>query len=152
MIREKGSIVPHLVALLAGVLIGLGVFTFGYAQGSSYLTDDPGACVNCHVMREQFDAWLKGSHRAAAVCNDCHAPGPPIGKYFTKAVNGFNHSLAFTTGRFPDEILITRRNRQVTNQACLKCHADVTDGIRATRHRNDELSCVGCHRDTGHAH
>lgn len=27
------------------------------------LTDNPEACINCHVMREQHDGWLKGSHR-----------------------------------------------------------------------------------------
>jgi nitrate/TMAO reductase-like tetraheme cytochrome c subunit len=25
-------------------------------------------------MREQFDGWLRASHRAVAVCNDCHTP------------------------------------------------------------------------------
>ena len=49
---------------IQGVL--LGVYTFAYARGWSYLTDNPAACANCHVMREQFDGWLKSSHRAVA--------------------------------------------------------------------------------------
>jgi len=39
-----------------GVLAGVGEFTFGYAKGLSYLSADPRACVNCHIMNEQYDA------------------------------------------------------------------------------------------------
>src|SRR5690242_21733876 len=86
-----------LLGIALGVLVGVGGFTFIYARGASYLTNDPRACVNCHIMREQFDGWVASSHRAVAVCNDCHAPHDFVGKYVTKAVNGFNHSFAFTT-------------------------------------------------------
>ena len=33
--------------------------------GASYLTDDPAACANCHVMQEHFDAWPRSSHRTS---------------------------------------------------------------------------------------
>ena len=33
-----------------------------------------------------------------------HARPPPIGKYVTKATNGYHHSMAFTLGGFPDVI------------------------------------------------
>ena len=36
-------------AVLAGVAAGVGGFTFVYARGYSYLTNDPKACVNCHT-------------------------------------------------------------------------------------------------------
>jgi len=39
---------------LAGVLAALGLFTFDYAKGFSYLSTDPGACANCHIMQPQF--------------------------------------------------------------------------------------------------
>ncbi len=92
------------VAIGAGA--GLGAYTFIYAKGDSYLTDDPGACANCHVMQGYYDAWVKSSHHVAAVCNDCHTPPGLVGKYATKASNGFWHSFAFTTGRFPDPLRI----------------------------------------------
>jgi hypothetical protein len=44
-----------LVPALAGILIGLGGYTFIYAKGYSYLTNEPAACANCHVMRDHFD-------------------------------------------------------------------------------------------------
>jgi nitrate/TMAO reductase-like tetraheme cytochrome c subunit len=46
-----------LLAALIGGIVGLGVFTFAYAQGASYLSDDPSTCVNCHIMREVYDGW-----------------------------------------------------------------------------------------------
>ena len=58
-------------AALVGVAGGLGLYTFVYAKGYSYITNDPAACANCHVMNDQYDGWLKSSHRAIAVCNDC---------------------------------------------------------------------------------
>jgi cytochrome c nitrite reductase small subunit len=112
-----------------GLAAGLGVFTFGYARGASYLTNDPAACANCHVMSEHFAAWQKGSHHATATCNDCHTPHDLVGKYTTKALNGFWHSFYFTTGRYPDPLRITERNRRVTEQACRHCHQPIVDAI-----------------------
>ncbi len=148
----QGFIGPALLAILLGAMIGIGIFTFGYAQGSAYLSNNPQACANCHVMGEQLAGWMKSSHRNAAVCNDCHTPAGFLPKYATKAMNGFFHSLAFTTGRFPDDIQITGRNFSVTESACLKCHADITDGIRAVRRHQSEVKCLNCHRNVGHAH
>jgi cytochrome c nitrite reductase small subunit len=149
---EKGFAAPLLLGIPLGLMLGIGVYTFGYARGSSYMTDDPAACLNCHVMREQYEGWEKSSHRKVAVCNDCHAPAGFIPKYTVKALNGFNHSLAFTTGRFPDRIQITGRNHVVTEESCLKCHEEITMGINGVRHPGQKVNCVSCHRSAGHAH
>jgi cytochrome c nitrite reductase small subunit len=93
---------------------------------------------------------MKSSHGKVAVCNDCHTPPGVVAKYGTKALNGFFHSLAFTTGHFPDQIQITGRNMRVTQSACLKCHEDVVTGIRATRSHGAEVDCVQCHNTVGH--
>ena len=77
------------VAILAGLTLGIGSYTFVYARGYSYLTNDPAACANCHVMRDHYAAWTRASHRSVAVCNDCHTPPGLLGKYATKAQNGF---------------------------------------------------------------
>jgi cytochrome c nitrite reductase small subunit len=150
--REKGAVLPLLLGIPAGILFGIGLFTFGYARGGSYMTDDPQACANCHVMNEQYSGWMKSSHRNAAVCNDCHTPPGFVPKYFTKALNGFNHSLAFTTGHFPEVIQITSRNKKVTQASCLKCHEEITQGIAAGRHADEAVSCTQCHRNVGHSH
>lgn len=63
------------------------------------------------------------------MCNDCHTPKGLIPKYATKASNGFWHSFAFTTGRFPDPLRIKARNHEITENACRKCHAPITMSI-----------------------
>ena len=158
--------------VLIGLTAGLGIFTFGYARGYSYLGSDPAACANCHIMNEHYAAWLKSSHRAVAGCNDCHTPHDPVGKYVTKARNGFWHSFYFTTGQFPDPLRITEANREITESACRDCHARLVASMDPEARRGEEatmpvlheggatlvhgadgdepLSCVRCHRYVGH--
>jgi cytochrome c nitrite reductase small subunit len=118
-----------IVAALFGLAAGVGGYTFVYARGSSYLTDDPAACANCHVMREYYVAWQRSSHRSVAVCNDCHTPPGLVAKYATKARNGFWHSYAFTTGDFPDNMQATAHNQVVAAASCEKCHAALTQAL-----------------------
>jgi len=146
---------PALVvaAILLGVALGLGAYTFVFARGYSYLTNDPAACVNCHVMREQYDGWVASSHRAVAACNDCHTPHSSLAaKWGVKALNGFWHSVAFTSGRFHEPIRITGRNRAVTEGACRHCHGDVVQAIDAAPGHRGPLDCLRCHRSVGHLH
>jgi cytochrome c nitrite reductase small subunit len=139
-----------ILVVAVGLALGVGAYTFVYARGAAYLTNDPAACANCHVMREQYDGWVAGSHRAAAVCNDCHTPPGLLGKYTTKALNGFWHSFAFTTGRFHEPIQINARNRAVTETACRHCHTAVVEAIDLGRHGAPRLTCTGCHAAVGH--
>ncbi len=37
-------------SVAAGVVLGLGAFTFIYAEGLSYFGTDPKACAHCHIM------------------------------------------------------------------------------------------------------
>jgi cytochrome c nitrite reductase small subunit len=141
------------VGVALGAAIGIGGYTFIYAKGYSYLTNNPQACANCHIMQEHYDGWVKSSHRAVAVCNDCHTPPGLIGKYMTKASNGFWHSFYFTLGGYPDPIQITRRNHNITEQACRKCHSEIVEAIEGVYGDDDdsrELSCVRCHSTVGH--
>ena len=138
-----------LAAAMVGIAVGTAGFTFVYAEGASYLTNDPTACANCHVMNEQYDGWIRSSHRSVATCNDCHAPHDLIGKYVTKARNGLAHSVAFTTGDFPETIRIKARNLAVTEGTCRYCHEEMSaavDGMSGGEPR----SCVSCHSEVGH--
>jgi cytochrome c nitrite reductase small subunit len=127
-------------ALGLGAVGGLGAYTFVYAKGYSYLTDDPAACANCHVMQAYHDGWSRGSHRAVATCNDCHTPAGFVGKYAVKADNGFWHSFYFTTGNFPDRIRMRPSNEAVTDGACLHPGAAPAPG----------RACLPCHAQVGH--
>jgi len=142
---------PVAIAVVMGMLGGIGAFTFGYGKGASYLSNDPMACTNCHIMQEHFDTWQKSSHKHVAACNDCHLPHSTVGKWVVKSDNGFFHSLAFTTGDFHEPIQIKPRNRHVTQNACLSCHDDFVDHMRPEESGKDMLLCVHCHSDVGHA-
>ena len=142
--RSNWLITATLIAL--AVLVGVGGFTFGYAKGFSYLSSDPVACVNCHIMRPQFDSWRKSSHHAAAVCVDCHLPHGFVGKYIAKAENGWNHSRGFTLQNFPEPIRITPKNAAILQASCMHCHQPI---VAAMVH-GGEVSCVRCHAGVGH--
>ncbi|MDD3643753.1 MAG: cytochrome c nitrite reductase small subunit [Candidatus Krumholzibacteria bacterium] len=139
----------RLSAAMLGVFAGVSLSTFWYAQGTSYLFDDPATCMNCHVMRDQFDAWNRSSHARSAVCNDCHTPKDFIGKYAVKGINGWHHGSAFTTGGFHEPIRIRPFNREVVIENCVRCHADLSSRMRAFA-RGDRIDCTQCHRGTGH--
>lgn len=139
------------IASTLGLFAGLGTYTFTYAHGLSYFSNDPRACMNCHIMREQFDGWQKSVHHAVATCNDCHTPHAFIPKYLSKAENGFWHSKGFTLQDFHEPIMIRRHNVAVLQANCVACHAQIVDGIN-THPGNPQkmLDCLHCHREVGH--
>jgi len=172
--RVTGAVIA---AAAIGVAVGLGAFTFVYAKGASYLSTDSAVCANCHIMSEHFAAWQRSSHRAVAGCADCHMPHDLVGKYVAKASNGFWHSLAFTTGKFPDPLQIKPHNRAITERACRDCHGDIVAAIDPVGGREpipsrsdarsapnadrpqihdgnsaagDRESCIRCHTYVGH--
>ncbi len=147
---RKTLIALVVLGSLLGIACGVGVYTFIYAKGGSYLTNDPSACANCHIMEEHFSAWIKSTHHAFASCNDCHTPENFFGKYATKANNGFWHSFAFTTGDYPDPIFIKGYNRRIAENSCRKCHNHIIDGIEAHTQTEEPFSCVRCHGSVGH--
>jgi cytochrome c nitrite reductase small subunit len=149
---RPGATLVLVAAVLVGMALGLGVYTFVYAKGYSYVTNDPRACANCHVMNEQFSGWVKSSHRSVAVCNDCHVPHDPLGKYLTKGRNGFWHSYYFTTQTFEEPIRATPRTRGIVEANCRRCHEPVVQAMGTPSHAgSDEISCVRCHGSVGHA-
>ncbi len=139
------------LTVLLGMLIGIGLFTFDYAEGTAYLSNDPTACTNCHVMQPYFDAWQKASHHTVATCNDCHLPHNFVGKWIAKGDNGFRHSWANTFQNFHEPIQIIHRNSVTLQNNCLRCHEGLTHNMLASSTINADLnSCIHCHSDVGH--
>jgi cytochrome c nitrite reductase small subunit len=150
------------LASLAGLLAGVGGFTFSYAEGFAYLSNDPKICANCHIMNDEFDAWRKGPHHASATCNDCHVPPHFPDKYVAKARNGYHHSLGITLQPpapdepgarpfFKEPIQIHATNSQILQDNCLRCHGDfVHDVVRGSSWADDAIRCVHCHQGVGH--
>ena len=79
--------VPFVILLFVtgGVVAGVGAYTVYMSKVQSYLSDDPAACVNCHIMTPYYQSWQHGSHAQWTTCNDCHVPHENIaGKYAFK--------------------------------------------------------------------
>lgn len=141
-----------IISGMFGIFIGLSLFTFTYAEGHSYLSDDPNACINCHIMRDQFDGWTRSSHRNVATCNDCHTPHQLPNKYIIKGINGWNHSVAFTLGNYPDNIQIRDFNADVVQANCVECHQIMVSQIHTIAPHDEEVRCAACHANVGHGH
>lgn len=140
-----------LVAVLFGALVGLGAFTFAYGEGVSYFSTRPEGCMNCHIMRPQFDSWIKSSHQPVAGCVDCHLPHATVPKYVAKADNGFFHSWAFTFQDFHEPIRIKPRNLRIVQRNCVECHTEMVHELLPATVSGEAVSCIHCHRAVGHA-
>jgi len=150
MYRRIAGLSIMILAAAIGCGLGVGSYTFIYAKGISYLSNEPRVCANCHIMQNHFDAWAKGSHHAVATCNDCHTPHALIPKYYTKARNGYRHALAFTTGNFHEPIQTTEFNRNIAEANCRYCHQDIVEQIDFGGGSDEPMECIRCHSEVGH--
>jgi cytochrome c nitrite reductase small subunit len=141
---------PLLLAVCLGVAAGIGGYTFRYAEGLSYFSTNPKACVNCHIMQPQYDAWQKSSHHGVAVCIDCHLPQAFVPKYLAKAENGWRHGEKFTTQAFVEPIVVQAKGREILQENCLRCHGDIAHLIAGGVASEAPLSCTHCHSGAGH--
>jgi cytochrome c nitrite reductase small subunit len=152
--RQRGvagsTLLLFALAVLIGAAVGVSSYTFVYAEGLSYMSEDPKVCANCHIMQAQYDSWQKSSHHHVAICNDCHLPHGAVGKYVAKALNGYNHSKAYTLQDFDEPIAIKPFNTRILQANCLGCHQALVHEAAMARGRSEEVSCVHCHLSAGH--
>ena len=140
------------IVAVCGIFTGLGAYTFHYAEGFSYFSSDPHACVNCHIMQPQFDSWQKSSHQNVASCVDCHLPNGFISKYISKAENGYHHSREFTFQNFKEPIQIKPKNQRILEANCIDCHTDMTEVMLSygQAYGVQPTACTHCHMSVGH--
>lgn len=158
---EKSLIPPKkwrpAATIVVAVIVGLGVFLFDFSNASSYLSDDPQACVNCHIMQPQYITWTHSSHREVAHCNDCHVPHDNlVNKYFFKAKDGLYHASVFTMRGEPEVIQARPPSIAVIQNNCVRCHQDQVTDFKMeafvadhTANRTDR-TCWECHREVPH--
>lgn len=144
-------------AILFGCIIGLGFYTIKLSNAASYLSDDPQACVNCHIMTPQYITWNHSSHREVTNCNDCHVPHDNVfNKYFFKAKDGLYHSAIFTLRKEPQVIRALEPSIKVIHNNCIRCHQDqVTDAkllnsVENHHEKRTERLCWDCHKEVPH--
>lgn len=144
-------------AISMGAFLGLGFYVLKLSNATSYLSDDPKACINCHVMMPQYLTWNKSSHREVASCNDCHVPHNNVfNQYYFKAMDGLYHSTIFTFRAEPEVIKAREASAEVIQNNCIRCHDNrITDPkIAATVENHDfhrtDRTCWECHREVPH--
>ncbi len=145
------------VAIVMGIAVGLGIYLFKISNASSYLSDSPATCVNCHVMNPHYSSWFHSSHRENATCGDCHVPHDNVfNKYFFKMQDGLRHSTIFTLRQEPQVIKIKDMGASVVQENCKRCHANVNEKVAtidvtfANREHGEGKLCWECHREVPH--
>lgn len=144
------------VILILGIFTGFVVLLFHLSKAGSYLTNDPEACVNCHIMSPHYATWSHSSHRESATCNDCHVPrNNLINTYYFKAKDGLRHATIFTLRKEPQVIFIRDEGRDVVQKNCIWCHGNLMAKLNMgwsdqnDVHETDRL-CWECHREVPH--
>lgn len=145
------------VTVLVGTIVGLGFYTLHLSKATSYLSDDPTTCINCHVMTTEYVTWNHSAHRNVATCNDCHVPHDNVfNKYYFKAKDGLYHASVYTMRAEPQAIKMRAPSEQVVQSNCIRCHggqvtdAKMLDWVDSHAESRMGRRCWECHRDTPH--
>ncbi|MCU0317276.1 MAG: cytochrome c nitrite reductase small subunit [Fimbriimonadaceae bacterium] len=134
-----------------GVFAGLGFYVAHISRATSYLSDKPETCINCHVMKPYYASWQHSSHANAATCTDCHVPHDSlVSKYAYKAKDGARHSTIFTLRKEPQVLRATAEAREVIQANCIRCHTQLVSELPGVTAHSTDRSCVECHREVPH--
>ncbi|MDJ0623156.1 MAG: cytochrome c nitrite reductase small subunit [Desulfocapsaceae bacterium] len=156
---KSGRILVPLSIVTFIVALGIFGYLLNASQAFSYLSTDPVACINCHVMNSQYATWQHSSHREVASCVDCHLPTDNVvDKYMAKARDGWNHSVAFTLNTYEQNIRVSEDGAARIQENCRSCHARLVENIVTNEQRYhdfkgiaaDERKCWDCHRGVPH--
>jgi cytochrome c nitrite reductase small subunit len=145
------------VSIAGGALVGALLMIFQISNASSYLSDSPETCINCHIMRPEYLTWQHSSHKSVTNCNDCHVPhNNIINKYYFKARDGMRHATIFTLRTEPQVINIGEAGKAVVQENCIRCHIRLINpvSISSVNGRNYKYGegklCWQCHREVPH--
>lgn len=149
------SMIPYKMRMACfaslGVLFGTGAYVANISRATSYLSDDPTACINCHIMKPYYASWQHSSHARVAKCNDCHVPHESaLAKYLYKAKDGLRHSTIFTLRKEPQVLRATEEARHVIQANCVRCHSQIVSEVQSFDPHKSDRSCIECHREVPH--
>ncbi len=158
--EKNKKIVVYGTVLSLLVAASLFVYTVYASNMLSYLSSDPKACINCHTMNSAFSTWENSSHKNVAGCVDCHLPVDNfVAKYKSKAIDGWNHSVAFTLNTYENNIQISDDGANRVQANCVRCHASENAmlKINADKYHSGEdgslengRKCWECHKYVPH--
>ncbi len=148
----------YFAIIMAGVFVGLFIYSFFASRSYSYLSDEPKTCVNCHLMAPYYATWMHGSHGQNTTCNDCHVPQDNVfNKYYFKAKDGLRHAAVFTIRGEAHSLQTIDASSAVIMDNCIRCHTQLnTEFVSTGRMGYKEVkemkgkACWDCHREVPH--
>ncbi len=157
---NKSKFLVYSSLVVFAIALGLFVYLVNASKALSYLSSDPKACINCHVMNPQYATWQHSSHAERASCVECHLPtGNMVQKYISKARDGWNHSVAFTLGTYDHSMKISEDGARRVQENCISCHASLSSTLLENADRNHQFNdpkgaserlCWECHKSVPH--
>lgn len=144
--------------VVGGIIAGLGGYTVYMSRAHSYLSDDPAACINCHIMTPYYQSWNHSSHAQWATCNDCHVPQDNVlNGYAFKAKDGLYHAAVFTIRKEPMAIRPRDESYSVIMNNCIRCHTQLNTEFVNTGmisycdvKEGKGKACWDCHSEVPH--
>ena len=145
----RGRVRLPALALVGGLILGLGLVAMGTAVEVS---SKPEFCGSCHVMRPYYESWEGSSHRNVD-CVDCHIP-PGVTAEIRKKFEALSMVASYFTGTYG-----TNPWAEIDDAACLRCHerrllagAELFGDVLfdhaahlAGMRRGKTLRCTSCH-------
>ncbi|MGA9533631.1 MAG: cytochrome c3 family protein [Anaerolineales bacterium] len=160
--RSRWSIRWIQAVVILAVLLGVGaVAGLGYAAN---LENHDSFCASCHTQPEtkyfqrsqSAPVDLASVHAAKQVsCIQCHSGSGVSGRLMAMATVAMPDLLAYKGGQYHDPAIVTV---PISDQNCLKCHAEVTQERTFNNHFHFFLptwqaqqpdaaaTCVDCHQ------
>ena len=159
--KENGKLFKRIFFSLFFIAIVYLGYMIHISKMTSYLSSEPKACINCHVMNTQYATWKHSSHGVANVtCVECHLPTDGFfEKYKAKSIDGWNHSVAFTMDSYDHAMKISEYGAERVQNNCLKCHSSLASEIisNADKYHNFDQEyvkggrkCWDCHKNVPH--
>jgi predicted CXXCH cytochrome family protein len=149
--------------LAALALATVGAVSSGGVLYAAHLENNDAFCASCHtqpeseyVQRKQAAAVdLASAHAAQNVsCIDCHSGAGASGRVQAMTVVAAGDLAAYLSGHYHNPAIVTV---PITDDHCLKCHADVGAARSMNNHfhfflpqwqasAKDAATCVDCHQ------
>ncbi len=158
--KEKSTL--KTIAIIAFVVAAIFfVYLLYISKALSYLSKDPKACINCHVMNTQYATWQHSAHGVAGItCIECHLPTDGfVKKYMSKALDGWNHSKAFTLDTYDHAMVISKDGARRVQENCISCHSTIASSLVSnsdsyhnfdTPYVENGRKCWDCHKSVPH--
>lgn len=137
--------------ILIGALSFFSLFLITSLGLGLYFTSQPSRCQFCHIIRKDYQAWQKSSHKGIN-CANCHSE-PGIVGFSIHRLRELNNAARFLFGLYQKPI-----SSVVKNSSCLACHKEIKKGVLVKdeirvdhKHFLEKGSwCTDCHNTVAH--